>query len=306
MNYEQAKSIPLSEILDKINCQPARTSGHDLYYLAPWRNERTASLHVNTHKNVWYDHGIGEGGGVIQFVCKYLESAGLDHAEADARRWLKNMFEGMTFIAPVKILDKAKDIDERKSIVTHVQDIEHPALIQYLESRGLLLEVVREYYKQVSVYNKQSRKSIFALGMKNESGGYALRNKFYEGCAGPNTISFIRGTRPKPDAFHVFEGGPDFVTAVIRQNNGRRFEQDTIVLHSVSNLKKATPFIKGYGYQTGFTWMHNDKAGEQATANLKKFFQMEENLIHVPMNSIYAPYKDMNAFHMAELGLLPS
>lgn len=91
MNIEQAKYIPISEILDKLNCTPSRIAGYDLYYLSPLRQEKTASFHVNTAKNIWYDHGIGEGGDGIKLVCKYLESCGMDHAVPDALRWLKNM-----------------------------------------------------------------------------------------------------------------------------------------------------------------------------------------------------------------------
>ncbi|OQP49070.1 hypothetical protein A4R26_31145 [Niastella populi] len=301
MNHEQAKNIHLSEILDKINCKPARTSGNDVYYLAPWRNERTASLHVNTHKNVWFDHGIGEGGGVIKFVCKYLESSGVDHTEADARRWVKNMFEGIIFIAPVKL--PATSTDDRKLIITHVQDIERPALIQYLESRGIPLSVAKPYLKEVYVHNKESKKSIFALGFKNDKSGYEIRNAFFKGSAKPKYLTFIRGLIPKPEGIHIFEGWPDYLTAIIRKRNGQRFKDDTIVLNSLSNLKKATPYIKGYGYRIAYTWMHNDEPGKAATTSLDNFFKTEENLLHKPMNKEYAPYKDMNAFHMVKLGL---
>lgn len=303
MHYEQAKSIPLSEILDKINCKPTRTSGHDLYYLAPWRNERTASLHVNTDKNVWYDHGIGEGGGVIKFVCKYLESCGVDHTEADAGRWLKNMFEGIIYIAPVKSSDKPKGKDDSKLVVKVVQDIERPALIQYLESRGIPLNVAQQYLKEINVYNKESKKSIFALGFQNDNGGWEIRNKFYKGSSSPKYITFIRGLMPKPEGIHLFEGWPDYITAILRKRDGQKFKDDSIVLNSLSNLKKATPYIKGYGYRIAYTWMHNDEPGKAATISLDNFFKTEESLTHKPMNNEYAPYKDYNAYHMVKLGL---
>jgi hypothetical protein len=301
MDYAQAKSIPLDQILDKINCKPTRTSGPDLFYLSPLRQERTASFHVNSNKNVWYDHGTGEGGGVIQFVCKYLEGCSLDCTEADARRWLKNMFEGMAFIAPVKTPVTPKD--DRKLIITHVQDIERPALIQYLDSRGIPLKVAKKYLKQVNVLNQETKKSIFALGFKNDKGGYEIRNKFFKGGSKPKYITFIRGEIPKPDGIHIFEGWPDYLTVIIRERDGQKFKDDTIILNSLSNLKKATPYIKGYGYRIAYTWMHNDEPGKAATVSLDNFFKTEEDLVHKPMNSIYAPYKDMNAFHMVKLGL---
>lgn len=301
MNIEQAKSIPLADILDKLNCKPVRISGYDLYYLSPLRKEKTASFHVNAKKNVWFDHGIDVGGDTIKFVCLYLESIGEDHTVSDALRWLKNMMGFSPVIASVQKPDATPH--DRKLIVTNVQDISHPALADYLESRGIPLSIAQQYYKQVDVYHKERQKSIFALGMKNEKGGYELRNKFYKGCAGPKDITFIRGTKPKPEGIHLFEGGPDFVSAIIRQNNGQRFENDSIVLHSLSNLKKATPFIKNYQYRTAFTWMDNDEAGKKATVSLDDFFKTEDNLTHSPMNKLYVPYKDVNAWHMAKMEL---
>lgn len=304
MNIEQAKSIPLAQILDKMNCQPTRTSGYDLYYLSPHRNEKTASFHVNVSKNLWYDHGIGEGGDGIKLVCKYLESCGVDHTVPDALRWLKNMFGFAPVIAPVN--DPDIPAYDGKLKVTDVQDVEHSALVQYLESRGIPLSLAQQYLKQIKVYNRESRKSIFALGFKNDKGGYEVRNKFFKGSTTPKYITFIRGEggkSAKPDAIHIFEGWPDYVSAIIHKRDGRKFEEDTIVLNSLSNLTKATGYIKGYGYRTAYTWMDNDQSGKEATANLDTFLKTEESLTHKPMNSIYAPYKDVNAWHTVKLGL---
>jgi hypothetical protein len=49
--------------------------------------------------------------------------------------------------------------------------------------------------------------------------------------------------------------------------------------------------------------MDNDTAGEKATALLKDFFKMQEGLTHQPMNKLYAPHKDVNAWHMHQLKL---
>ena len=296
-----AEMVTLEQILDKLGCKPARSSGHDLYYLSPLREERTASFHVHTLKNVWYDHGIGVGGGIIKFVQMYLETQGVGHDEEDAKRWIKNMFGFAPIIKPVKSLDVPKD--ERKLIVTAVGEIERPALIRYLESRGLPLHIAQQYLKQINVYNRESNKSIYALGFKNEKGGYEIRNKYFKGSTKPKYLTFIRGAVPKPDEVHLFEGWPDYLTAIIHQRDGQKFKGDSIVLNSLANLKKATPYIKGYGYRTAYTWLHNDQAGKEATANLEEFFKTEEDLTHKPMNAIYAPYKDMNAWHQVKLGL---
>jgi hypothetical protein len=49
--------------------------------------------------------------------------------------------------------------------------------------------------------------------------------------------------------------------------------------------------------------MDNDESGKKATEALEQFARTEEGLKHIPMNDRYAPYKDVNAAHMAKLGL---
>ena len=91
MNIEQANAIPLSAVLQKLGAAPTRQNNHDVWYRSPFRKERTASFHIHTKRNVWYDHGEGKGGKVVDFVCRYLESQGEDHTPVDALRWLTNM-----------------------------------------------------------------------------------------------------------------------------------------------------------------------------------------------------------------------
>lgn len=304
MNIEQAKSIPLAEILDKMGGKPERPSGHDLYFKAPYRQENTASLHVNTLKNVWYDHGIGEGGDGINLTCKYLQSCGVSFNVPDALRWMGNMMGYAPIIKPIQNDEPPQD--DRKLIVIQTQEIERPALVRYLESRGFPVPFAKQYLKQINVYNRQSKKSIFALGFKNDKGGYEVRNKFYQGSTKPKYITFIRGEVIKPPEIHLSEGWPDYLSAIIHKRDGRKFEGDTIVLNSLSNLTKATPYIKGYGYRTAYSWMDNDVPGKEATNNLHEFFKTEEELLHKPMNEFYAPCKDVNAWHKVKLGLAGS
>ncbi|RPD40610.1 CHC2 zinc finger domain-containing protein [Chitinophaga barathri] len=296
-----AETITLAQILEKLGHAPVRTSGHDLYYLSPLREEKTASFHVNTDKNVWYDHGTGEGGGIIKFVQRYLQTQNVGNDEGDAKRWIKNMFGFAPIINPVKDLEIPKY--DKKLHITSEQDIERPALIRYLDSRGIPLPLAQKYLKQINVYNRETSKSIYALGFKNDKGGHEIRNKYFKGSTSPKYITFIRGTVIKPEEVHIFEGWPDYLTAIIYDRDGQKFKGDAIILNSLANLSKATGYIKGYGYRHALTWMHNDQPGIEATANLDAFFKTEEDLTHRPMNGIYAPYKDLNAWHTVKIGL---
>lgn len=86
MNIEQAKRIPLALILEKIGCKPVRDNGHKATYLSPIRHEKTPSFQVDNAKNLWYDFGIGKGGGIIELTCAWLESQNESHTVPDALR----------------------------------------------------------------------------------------------------------------------------------------------------------------------------------------------------------------------------
>ncbi|ACU63742.1 hypothetical protein [Chitinophaga pinensis] len=301
MNIEHAKSISLALILDKLNLKPVRISEYDLYYNNPFRRDEKADFRIDLHENCWNDEDTGERGGVLQFVCKHLQRSGLGSTEFDALRWIGNMFGLLPAIKPIANIDIQQD--DLKLNVTDQKKIEHPALIEFLESRGIPSSLADRYLKEVNVYSRVKCKSIFALGFKNDKGGHVLRNKYFKGCCSPQYLTFIRGKIPKPNTIHIFIDWLDYLSAIIQQRNGRKLEGDTIVLNGLRNLAKATPYIKGYGYRQAFTWMSNDQEGKEAITNLDTFFATEDGLSHKPMNSLYAPYKDVNAWHMVKVGL---
>jgi len=300
MNIDQAKSIPLALILQKLGCKPTREKGQKATYLSPLRIERTPSFHVHNGKNLWYDFGLDKGGTIIQFVCSYLESQNEAHTISDALRWIENMAAYSPAIKPVIEFEPSNE--EPDIVLKKKKQIEHPALIKYLGSRGILLKTAMPYIEEVLLYNKQSKKNFFALGMPNEEDGYEVRNQFFKGCVGSKTISFIRGKQPKPEGIHFFEGMMDYVSA-LSYRKLIQFDEDAIVLNSLSCLKLATPYIKNYGYSVAYTWLDNDTAGERGTNSLAEFFKTEANLQHRRMNDIYHPHKDVNAWHMKQLSL---
>lgn len=303
MNIEQAKTIPITTILERIGVHPVRENERDIWFKSPLRNENTASFHVKPKENIWYDFGEGVGGDVLSFVCIYLERYNEDHTVSDALRWIRNM-SGMVhdFAKFPKIVQKNSEERKPSLVLKSSKGISHQALIQYLEKRGIPLTIASQYLKELHVQNKQTGKSFFALGFPNEENGFEIRTPFFQGSLGKKTITFIRGSQAKPSGIHLFEGFTDYLTA-ISTFDGNRFKDDTIILNSVSCLKHAIPYIHNYGYQIAYTWMDNDFAGAKATHLLEEFFKSEESLKHVKMNNVYAPHKDVNAWHMYNLNL---
>ncbi|OJV55782.1 MAG: hypothetical protein BGO31_16945 [Bacteroidetes bacterium 43-16] len=301
MNIEFANTIPIAEILSKLGLNPVKQNGHDLWYLSPFRNEKTASFHVNTQKNVWYDHGEGIGGDAFSFVCLHLERSGVQCTPADGLRWFRNMFQ-VPHIPIIQHNRQQQSEEVRSTVLKGIKPIKHAALIQYLSGRGIPLSVAKTYLQEIRVANTKTDKTFFALAIKNEERGYEYRNLYFKGCVGKKSITFIRGQIPKPPAIHIFEGFMDFLS-VITQHEGKRLKHDALILNSLSQIKEAVAYIKGYGYERAYTWLDNDEAGQKATEAFAEFFKTEDNLIHQPMNQNYAPYKDVNAAHMVKLGL---
>lgn len=290
----------MSVVLEKIGCQPTdRSNGIDLWYSSPFRKERTPSFHVNTAKNVWFDHGAGRGGTVIDFVIARLQQYREDHNVADALRWLDMMVVKETRITAFPQGEPVKN--EPALILEKPTFLQSPPLKAYLHNRGIPVDFAKNYLKQVYAFNKKTKRSFYALGMKNESRGYELRNELFKGTLGAKDISFIRGVKTSTGEVHIFEGFLDFLTALFYQDN-HRFEYDVIVLNSLSNISKALPYIETVPYTKLVTWLDNDTAGQTATAELRRF-ALPIGLEHAEMNHIYEPYKDVNEWHMSKLGL---
>ena len=300
MNIEQANAIPLSEILEKIGCQPTKQKGHDIWYNSPLRSEKTASFHINTAKNVWYDFGEAKGGDAVDFVCAYLQSNNEDDTVVDSLRWLRNMM-----FTPSKVLLKSEKepAPPSSTLMLHrISELKHPGLAQFLKSRGIPMTLAKKYLKEIVVRNDVTKKNFFAVGLRNEGNGFELRNAFFKGCISSKSISFIRGSKPVADEVHIFEGALDFLSALIEEKE-ETFEGDIIILNSVSALSQAFPYIKNYPYKKLYSWLDNDDAGRKATEVLKTFIVQETKISFKSMNYSYAEYKDVNALLMYKLGL---
>lgn len=299
MNIEQANSINLSVILEKLGHHPASTKGVDLWYHSPLHNEKTPSFHVHTGNNVWYDFGEGKGGNTVDFACAWLFSHREDHTVADALRWLDNMHS----LKPCVHVPKEEAISDGATLeLRKVTALQNAVFINYLHSRGIPFTLGKRYLIEAHVHNRHTGKTFSALAVPNENGGYELRNKFFKGCIASKGISFFRGRTLFPEEIHVFEGFMDFLSALVYQKTSR-FEGDAIVLNSTANVSQAFPYIKDYSYKIIYSWLDNDTAGQCATKTLRDFAGKQKKLSFKAMNETYKDFKDVNAWHMHRLEL---
>lgn len=71
LSIQEAKEMDMVDYLSNLGYKPAKIRNADYWYLSPLRNEKTPSFKVNRKLNRWYDHGLGEGGDLVDFAILY-------------------------------------------------------------------------------------------------------------------------------------------------------------------------------------------------------------------------------------------
>lgn len=74
MEIDAMRQIPLADFLARLGNEPVRRSGNELWYRAPYRNERTPSFRVNVAKQLWYDFGLDKGGDIFTLAGEFIGS----------------------------------------------------------------------------------------------------------------------------------------------------------------------------------------------------------------------------------------
>ena len=296
MNIATANAIPLSEILKKIGYEPSKIKGNDLWYHSPFRDEKTASFHVNPVKNVWHDFGEGIGGSAIGFVCIYLKRQNRMHTVSHALQWLS---EHAPEIIPIPKPRQQSIPPVLFFKLQRVSSLHTKYLFDYVRERGITASIAKKYLREIDFLHYASNRTFKALGLRNDDGGFELRNRAFKGSINAKDMTFIRGSETSGQIIHVFEGMFDHLSALLYQEN-KQFKDDVIILNSLSNIGRAFLYIRNYSYVEIHTWLDNDHAGEKATQAFKELAS-EIGIKHQPKNKIYAPHKDVNAWHLARL-----
>ena len=173
------------------------------------------------------------------------------------------------------------------------KELTHPALLRYLQERGINTELAKAKCKELHFIH--NGKPYFAIGFPNMAGGYEVRNPFFKGCIAPKDITHIRQQGEPRNMCYLFEGFMDYLSFLtIRVKNNPQYPrltmQDYIILNSVSNIAKAESILTTYE-QIG-SFLDNDTAGRNACESLKAKFG--EWLLDKSL--YYRGYKDLNDY----------
>jgi hypothetical protein len=277
LTFSDAKKIPITEYLSSIGVEPAKIRGNNYWYYSPFRNEHDASFKVNNKLNLWYDHGSGEGGTIIDLGARINSCSVSEFVQRISDDNLgSNHF---SFHQP-----DPKEPENKLNIVS-VSELQSMDLINYLRGRAIDEDVACRFCKEVSF--EIADKTYHAVGFANRSGGYELRNNWFKGSSTPKDISFIDNDSQK---LYVVEGFMDFLS--IEQLKGRTpafgSDADFLILNSLSFMNRSQPLLKAH---ETFLFLDNDAAGASAKNNLHKH--------HIPFmdcSGFYASHKDVNEY----------
>lgn len=274
MNLNDIKKISIRSYLSRRGITPKTEKPSYGMYFSPFRDERTPSFKVDWNANLWHDLGTGEGGSIIDLVAR-MENCSVGEA---VRRLEDNQL--------MPTINRATPADNGRRIeVRSVSPLNHPALVDYLRERGIDLSTARKYCNEIRYVIGD--REYFAIGFRNDAGGWELRNRSFKGSSTPKNITTIRNGS---DTVMVFEGFIDFLSYLSLKSNPS-LTIDTTVLNSVANLTKAVPFLESH--RTVHAFLDNDDAGRKTLDSLRESLPSAEV---VNQSAFYRNHKDLNDY----------
>lgn len=161
--------------------------------------------------------------------------------------------------------------------------IRHPALIGYLRERGIDPAVAGALCREVHYAVGERR--FFAIGFRNDAGGWELRSPQFKGSSAPKSITtFDR----HGDTALLFEGFFDLLSYLTLQHKATP-TADTAVLNSVVNLPRALPFLARH--TTIHAFLDNDEAGRLTLERLRSALP---GATVIDRAESYRAHKDLN------------
>lgn len=232
-----------------------RKTGHDHYF-------RTENNKFSVNEEKFYDFKTGNGGKIIKAVMD-LENKSWREA-VDFLKDFSNIEIPSQVIAEREKI-KRSATNSTKSVLTSIISPNNSALLNYFQNRGIDNDIIQKNTQQV--HYQVSGKKYFGIGLKNESGGYEIRNPMMKNKIGKSDISILQGT--KNEAV-VFEGMTDMLSFLqICKDRNIPNQRTLVVLNSGTNTGE---FLEKFKNFTGkiHLILDGDKAGNEATEKIRE------------------------------------
>lgn len=283
----KAQSVPIVDYLASKGFEPVNAVGKELVYFSPLREEKNASFYVNPTKNRFHDFTNDEHKGNVIWLAQLLEGINFPQAVAELITF-KGIPVGPSSKPPFFSATPTEETSyQRSAAFSHLQN---PSLINYLNERAIPYSLGKKYLLEVTTTAKG--RNYYNVGFKNDSNGFALRNKHFKGCEGvQNITTFDLANHRK--AVAVFEGFFDFLSALVWFGLETP-RVPTVILNSTGNRTKAVSFLRQF--ETVNCFLDRDKTGIECFERLIRV----DKLNAVDCSSIYEGYNDFNEFLIKE------
>ena len=275
VSCEEARNIDMVSYLSSLGHEPTKIRNDNYWYLSPLRVEKTASFKVNRKFNRWYDHGLGKGGNLIDFAILY--------GNCTVGEFLQSLQGKFSLRQP--FLQRGESGGEKAEspiTIRKIKPLTSFTLHRYLYQRRIQPPVAAQFCQEVH-YTLHGQ-AYFAIGFRNDAGGYELRNAFFKGSSTPKDLTIIDNGA---DAIAVFEGFFDFLSFMSISAIQLVPPSNFLVLNSVSFFEKARPFLEKHRCIN--LYLDRDRSGQNCTdyaLSLNKGYQDKSDL--------YRGYKDLN------------
>ncbi|MFN8344035.1 MAG: toprim domain-containing protein [Spirosomataceae bacterium] len=283
INHElikQAEAVAIVDYLASKGIEPVKAIAKELVYYSPLRNDNNPSFFVNPVINKFKDFANDEHCGNIFRLVQLMEDCKFPQAVAKLLE-----FDGKPVEKYASLFLSATDTEPIKQQTIITDPVKNPVLINYLKERGIPYSLAKKYLYEVM--NTAKDRVYFYVGFRNNSDGYALRNRSFKRCLGTQDITTFDLESRKTVA--VFEGFFDFLSALVLF--GLEVPRiPTVVLNSTNNRKKAIEYLREFEQVNCF--FDRDKSGEECFRLLRD----RDGLPVKDQSKMYEGYNDLNDF----------
>ncbi|PZX94928.1 DNA primase [Flavobacterium aquariorum] len=278
LSVQEAKKIDITSYLFSLGHQPVQIRNVDYWYRSPLRKENEPSFKVNQKLNLWFDHGLGKGGNLIDF--------GILYHGCSVSEFLQKLNGNFSLQQPTLLPPNKSVATANKIRILGEFPITSPSLLKYLEHRKISVEIAEQFCREVRY--KLDNKTYFGIGFKNNSEGYEIRNPYFKASSSPKDITTINNGSEEAV---VFEGFIDFLSFKTTTKNHPEKGLDFVVLNSVSFFERARPFMENHKHIR--LYLDTDMAGINCT---QRALSMSPK--YKDESPLYKSHKDFNEWIM--------
>jgi len=289
ISCSEVKETDLVYYLQQLGYEPSKITGQDHWYLSPFRNEKTPSFKVNRKKNLWFDFGEGAGGTIIDFGIRYYKCS----IQEFLRKLNLEMPMNFSFHQPIPENRNVEENNSGKILITDSRAIADPDLRKYLHERHIPLLIANRFCSEIEfeLYGKKH----FAIGFKNDLGGYELRSPNFKGSSSPKNIRLFKNNS---STITVFEGFFDFLSFQTNLLYDRKSVHDLpknqdsyLVLNSLAFIEKNRMMLEKYQHVN--LYLDRDESGLKAASQALAWSDRYQD-----KSQLYAKFKDLNEYHI--------